>query len=103
MAVYPVIQNPPPWNVLTELGTEITVAGRTVAAVVSTDPVTGYLELGSAGIEAYQPYALVHLPDLEGLGDLHGVEVVIDSKTYTVRNVAEKDNINLMRLNLRAR
>lgn len=96
MALYPIIQNPPPWNNPRELGVEITVAGRAITAVVSTDPVVGDVGLG-AGFEATAPYVLCHRPDLEGL-TLHGAEVVIGSKRYTVRNVADKDNINLTRL-----
>ncbi len=99
MAVYPIIQNPPPWNNPNELGTQVTVAGRVITAVVSTDPVVGDIALG-AGFEASTPYLLCHRPDLDGL-TLHGATVDIDGKAYRVRNVADKDNINLTRLWLR--
>lgn len=100
MGVYPIIQDPPPWNNPQELGTEVVVSGRTIIAVVSTDPVVGDIGLGGAGFEATAPYVLCHRPDLDGL-TLHGATVTIDGVDYRVRNVSDKDNINLTRLWLR--
>lgn len=103
MAVYPVIQQPAPWNDLRELGIEITVAGETVAAVVSVDPVVGNISVGDMEFEATAPYVLVESSDIAALGDLHGAAVVIGTDNYIVRNVHPKLNINMTRLVLDAR
>lgn len=102
MARYPVIQDPVPWNVPTELGTLVTVAGREVYAVMSEDPVVGNIQLGQAGFEGVYPYALIPTDDLEGLS-LYGATLTSGADSYVVRNVHAKRNINLTRLDLDAR
>jgi len=81
----------------TELAVTLNINGTDVLGVPSQDAVTGDIDLG-IGFEATEPYALVTTSSVSALGDLHGKKLIIDTVSYTIRNVRPKINIDLTRL-----
>lgn len=95
---YPIIGSNPPWKNTRELGIPVIIDGREIVGAPSTDAVGEDIDLGFAGFEGIKPYCLVHLPDIEDMGDLHGKTLSMGGKSYIIENIRPKENTDYARL-----